>query len=169
MEIREARSSDFEFITRLIQSKSELFWVYPRGRYPLTVTQLQLLSEERCDLTVATEAGAVVGFANLYNLERGHSVFIGNVVVDQRLRGQGIGKALVAHMVNLALDKYGVQQVSISVFSDNIPALLMYARLGFRPNAVEERRDWEGRRVALLHMVMHKDEWQRSSAGAMPR
>jgi len=169
MEMREARSSDFEFITRLVHSKSELFWVYPRGRYPLTVTQLQALSEERCDLTVATEVGTVVGFANLYNLEPGHSVFIGNVVVDQRLRGQGIGQALVTHMVNLALDKYAVQQVFISVFSDNIPALLMYARLGFRPSVVEERCDWDGRRVALLHMVVHKGEWRRSLAGTTPR
>lgn len=149
MELRNARQSDFPSIIQLLHNREEMFRVYPGGQFPFTVTQLRSLAETRCDLTVATVAGAVVGFANLYNLEAGQSAFIGNVVIARAFRGQGLGRVLVSHMINLALAKYDLQQVRISVFSDNTPALLMYTGMGFRPSSVEERRlGWVSCRAA---------------------
>ena len=66
MVIRTARVDDFQAIAGLITSQEELFRVYPAGQYPFTVEQVRKLAEQRMELTVLTEDGVVVGFANLY-------------------------------------------------------------------------------------------------------
>jgi ribosomal protein S18 acetylase RimI-like enzyme len=160
MVLREAIESDFDAIVRLIQTLEELFYVYPKGQHPFSAGQLRSLAESRKELTVAVEDGEVVGFANLYNVEPPNYAFIGNVVVARPFRGGGIGRSLVSHMIHLAFEKYGVDEVRISVFNENTPALLLYAGMEFKPYAIEERCDPYGKRVGLLHMRLGKSGQQ---------
>ena len=154
MRLREASEADFEDICHLFTSEQELFWIYPKGSYPFTPDQLRELYAVRRDLTVALHDDNVVGFANLYDFEPGSHVFIGNVVVSPEYRGKGLGRTLVAHMIGLAKHKYSLPEVRISVFSDNTKALLLYSSFGFSPYKIEERKDYSGKRVALVHMTL---------------
>jgi ribosomal protein S18 acetylase RimI-like enzyme len=156
MQIRDASEADIEDICRLFISEQELFWIFPKGRYPFTPDQLAELYAVRRDLTVATHEDEVVGFANLYDFKPGSHVFIGNVVVAREYRGRGLGRTLVAHMLCLIRNKYSLPQVRISVFSDNTRALLLYSSIGFSPYTIEERRDFSGKRVALVHMKLEE-------------
>jgi ribosomal protein S18 acetylase RimI-like enzyme len=156
VKLRAATASDYEAIVRLVPSRDELFLVYPKGRHPFSVSQLKVLADSRLDLTVAVSADEVVGFANLYDLRPGQWVFIGNVVVSPARRGEGLGRILVKHMVALAFEKYTVEEVRISVFGGNTPALLLYSGLGFEPYAIEERQHPSGTRMALIHMRLDK-------------
>ena len=158
MEIREATEGDFDAIVRLVPSQDELFLVYPKGKHPFTAGQLRKLAEVRKELTVTVRDGEVIGFANLYDIESHQWAFIGNVVVSRAFRGNGIGRKLVGHMIRVALEKYSVPEVRISVFSENTPALLLYASLHFKPYSIAAREDPSGRRVALVHMKLSKDE-----------
>lgn len=160
MEVREATAQDYEAIVRLVPTREELFLVYPKGIHPFSVSQIRALADVRNELTVAVHSGEVIGFANLYDLEPGQWAFIGNVVVSRAFRGQGLGRKLVTHMVRMAFEKYGVPEARISVFSENTPALLLYASLGFKPYSIEARKDPAGRRVALVHMSLRKDTYQ---------
>jgi ribosomal protein S18 acetylase RimI-like enzyme len=160
VEIREATEGDFEAIVRLVPSPDELFLVYPKGKHPFTVGQLRNLAEVRKDLTVAVRDDEVIGFANLYDVESPQWAFIGNVVVSRVFRGDGVGRKLVGHMIRIAFEKYSVPEVRISVFSENTPALLLYATQHFKPYSIEEREDPSGRRVALVHMKLSRDEQQ---------
>lgn len=155
-QFRSATKSDYAAICALITSRDELFRVYPAGRYPLTVEQLAALAEQREELTVATLDGEVVGFANFYDREAEKSVFIGNVVVAKQHRGKGLGRALLTTMINKAFGAHDLPEVRLSVFSENSRALLLYAGLGFSPYRVDERVDAEGRRLALIHMRLHR-------------
>jgi ribosomal protein S18 acetylase RimI-like enzyme len=159
MEIRKATEADFETIVRLVPTEGELFLVYPKGKHPFTVSQLRTLAEVRKELTVAVQNGVVIGFANLYDLELHQWVFIGNVVISRVLRGGGIGRILVNHMIRVAFEKYEVPEVRISVFSENTPALLLYSGLQFKPYSIEKREDPSGRRVALVHMKLNRNEY----------
>lgn len=150
--LREATPADFPAIVRLVPSREELFYVYPKGRYPFSEDQLHALAASRHALTVALRDGTVAGFANLYDVQPGRWAYIGNVIVAPARRGQGIGRALVSHMIHRARDEYGVAEVRISVFRDNTPALLLYAGLDFLPYALEQRQDPAGRSVPLLHL-----------------
>lgn len=158
MEYRLATTHDFEAIVRLIPTQDELFLVYPKGKHPFSVEQVRALSISRTELTVAVEKGEVIGFANLYDVQKGQHAFIGNVIVAKGYRGQGIGRQLVSHMTQQAYSKHNVQEVRISVFNDNTAALLLYTSMNFHPYAVEERMNPTGKRVALIHMRYEQDE-----------
>lgn len=158
MQIREATTEDFEAIVRLVPSQEELFLVYPKGKHPFSVSQLRALADVRKELTVAVQDGEIIGFANLYDLEARQWAFIGNVVVSRAFRGKGLGRQLVAHMVRVAFEKYRVPEVRISVFSENTPALLLYANLHFAPYSIDARQDPSGKRVALVHMRLSRSE-----------
>ena len=158
MELREATMSDFEAIVRLVPTQEELFFVYPRGKHPFSVSQLRALADVRKELTVAVRNDEVIGFANLYDIEPRQWAFIGNVVVSRASRGNGIGRRLVVHMIQKAFDKYDLQEARISVFNDNTSALLLYAGLNFRPYSVEERKNLSGMRVGLIHMRLERNK-----------
>lgn len=156
MEIREAVPEDYDAIVRLVPSREELFFVYPKGRHPFTVDQLRVLADTRQELTVVVRDGQVVGFADLYDLQPDRWAFIGNVVIARAHRGEGLGGRLVRYMVQAAFEKYLVREARISVFNDNTSALLLYSGLGFEPYSLEERRDPLGRRIALIHMRLNR-------------
>jgi len=155
---RSATDKDFEGICKLIKSKEDLYLVYPGGTYPFTVAQVRELSRTRKELTVTVDGDAIVGFANLYHFKPNESAFIGNVVIDQNYRSKGLGKSIVAHMLNIAFEKHNLTEVRISVFSENITALLLYSGIGFLPYDIEERKGPQGNRVALIHMKMTRGE-----------
>ncbi|SDB12413.1 hypothetical protein SAMN05660653_00597 [Desulfonatronum thiosulfatophilum] len=54
-------------------------------------------------------------------------------------------------MIDLAVSRHRATEVHISCFNANVIGMLLYAKLGFQPFAVEERRDEAGRRAALIH------------------
>ena len=157
MHIREATDDDLPAVVALMPTPEELFRVYPKGRYPLTVQQLRELRAVREAFTVVVEDNTVVAFANLYDIEPGRWGFIGNVVVSPCSRGRGIGRRLVEHMMAVAQTQYGLPDVRISVVADNTPALLLYTALGFDPYAVEQRESPVAGRVALLHMRVRRE------------
>ena len=156
MLIRKAEPKDFPEICGLFSDRKEFFLIYPNGSYPMTVEQLQELASIRSDLTVACTNDRIIGFANLYNLKPKQYVFVGNVVISPAHRGQGLGKKITQHMMNLAFCQYNLPQVRISVFCNNTPALLLYTQLEFEPYAIEAREDPNGKRLALLHMLRYR-------------
>ena len=153
---RQASEDDYDGICNLIKSKEELFLVYPNGSYPFTVKQLEQLSTLRRELTIVTEGNEIVGFANLYGYVSGESAFIGNVIVDKKHRGKGIGRKIVQYMLKVGFEKLNLPEIRISVFSENTPAMLLYSGLGFVPYDIEERIDPNSKRVALVHMKMER-------------
>ena len=143
---------DFESICRLIGSEEELFLVYAQGRYPLTVAQVDALVTRRMEPTVMLMDGRVAGFGNFYGYRPGRSVFIGNVVVDAALRGRGLGRRLLTHLMNLALIDYQLRRVKVHVYNRNLGALLCYINLGFRPYAMKKKLDYAGRPVVMFSL-----------------
>ncbi|MEJ2445652.1 MAG: GNAT family N-acetyltransferase [Exilibacterium sp.] len=151
MHIIEATEEQYGDIARLIESPEELFLVHPKGSYPWDVAQLKKLAEDRPNFTVCIVQGEIAAFANLYNVVPGKSAFIGNVIVAEKHKGQGIGKTLTMHMVKICHQQYKAAP-HLAVFGFNSRALLMYAGLGFQPYAVEPRKNLKGEVVALIQM-----------------
>jgi hypothetical protein len=55
-------------------------------------------------------------------------------------------------MVKLGFEKHHAKAVSVSCFNQNTAGLLFYPALGFRPYDVEQRIDYNGNPVALIHL-----------------
>lgn len=158
MEIRPLEPTDCQAVCDLIPNEEELFLVYPKGKFPLTVDQLKIMLERRVDPRVLLINGNVSGFAAFYRLRKRRYVFIGNVVVDSQQRASGLGRFLMSHMIELAFGKYDLPEVRISVYSRNTPALLLYASMGFSPYAIEAKRDNKGNRVALINLSLRRKQ-----------
>lgn len=75
-----------------------------------------------------------------------------DVVVAPEARGKGVGRYLIETMARTALLKHRAAEVRISCFNRNVAGMLLYAKVGFAPFAVEPRVDKGGARVALVHM-----------------
>jgi GNAT superfamily N-acetyltransferase len=69
-------------------------------------------------------------------LERGY-LGLFDIVVDAKLRGQGYGRALVLSLLHLGREN-GAEHAYLQVRINNLPALSLYEKLGFR----EKYRYW---------------------------
>lgn len=149
---RPLEAVDIEKICRLPQSEEELFFMFPKAEYPLSVEQLEVVVENRSDSTVILLDNEIVGFANFYDVKEYEYCSIGNVIVSSDFRNKGIGKYLIETMKSIALEKYNVREIHISCFNMNTKGILLYSKLGYFPYEIEERLDEEERKVALIKM-----------------
>lgn len=60
-----------------------------------------------------------------------YEVYIEMLGVDSAWRGQGVGSCLIRHAENTA-HQQGAGQLALAVVSDNIPAIHLYKKLGFK-------------------------------------
>jgi len=155
---RPVQKEDIPIICQFPRSAEELFFLFPKATYPLTPEQLQGAIDQRFDSTVILWEGQQAGFANFYICKPGEECHIGNVIVDPNLRGKGVGKYVIETMIDIAFEKYDVQEVHISCFNRNVVGLLLYAQLGFNPFAIEERQDYQGKRIAVIKFKMNRQE-----------
>lgn len=148
---REVRPEDVDRVCAFPRSAEELFFLFPRAEFPLTGDQLRGAIAQRYDSTVVLLGHEVCGFANFYLREQGGACAVGNVVVAPEARGRGVGRYLVETMIRKAVARYAAREVRISCFNGNVAGLLLYAKLGFVPYAIEKRLDRRGAPVALIH------------------
>jgi len=137
------------------QSPEELFFIAPQADFPLTPAQLQDIVSTRTELTVAELNGRAVAFADFYVWGE-DACTIGNVIVSDTVRGQGIGRKLIQRMIAVAFANYAASEVRVSCFNHNVAGLLFYPKSGFEPYAIEQRQDKRGNHVALVHLRLAK-------------
>ncbi len=152
MHARPLIAQDLPLLCSFPQNEEELFYLFPTASYPLTSDQLLRAIAQRKSPTVVEEAGQVVAYADLFRVKNGTYTNIGNVMVAPQARGRGVGHYLIEQMVCIAGAINGARRVRVSCFNHNTAAMLLYAKLGFVPYGMEERTDWQGRRVALIHL-----------------
>lgn len=166
---RRVTVDDYQPICDLIPDEEELFLFYAQGKYPLTVKQVKALVKKRLEPTVMLLDNQVAGFANFYGYKERRSVFIGNVVLDRSLRGMGLGKLIVQHMANLAFHKYDLPSVRLHVYNRNLPALLLYYGIGFRPYAMKVKNDYRGDAVIMFSLRLNRDQAELSGTNGQSK
>lgn len=155
---RPLEEKDIPAVCALPQNADELFYMFPRATWPLTAAQLKDALEERSDSTVVELNGELVGYANFSLAHFRGRCSLGNVIIAPQARGKGVGGYLIGCMTDLAFDKHEAKELTASCYNHNVPGLLFYPRLGFKPFAVEEKRDKRGARVALIHLRLKRPE-----------
>lgn len=151
--------SDIPRICTFPRDWQELYFLFPRASWPLTPDQVQASLDVRRDPTVVLEDGVVVGYANFATFDEGTSASLGNVSVDPDRRGGGIAKHLVHVMMDRAFGHHGLPELVLRCFNTNTPALILYAKMGFVPVAIEERVTPWGDRIALFTLRMGREVW----------
>ena len=136
----------------------EVSYMFPGADFPLAPEVLRKSIAARHEPTVVLVDGVVAGFAYLYDCRPGESVSIGNVIVDPHQRGKGVAKFLIETMLERATKTYRAREVKLVCFNRNVGGLLLYAKLGFKPYAVEARTAPDGERVAAIRMRIEPTE-----------
>jgi putative acetyltransferase len=85
-------------------------------------------------LLLACHGDNIVGSAGLHtNMgtpRRAHVAAVGMGVITAHQR-KGVGRQLLAALLDLADNWYGLTRVELSVFTDNAPAIALYTKFGF--------------------------------------
>ena len=151
---RPVRESDLPQIVEFVQSARELFDIYPAATYPFTVDQLKQTIVAGFESTVILQDNDIVGFANFYALKAGDWCGIGNLIVCPDKRNQGVGTYLVRTMINIAMTKHKVKTISISCFADNFASLMLYTKLGFKPEAIDSMPAPDGNGIPRINFKL---------------
>jgi ribosomal protein S18 acetylase RimI-like enzyme len=77
--------------------------------------------------------GVPVGMSTLYiqPYEKFAHQCLFAIIVDEKFRNRGVGKALMEKMMEAARDKFKIEILHLEVYQGN-PALRLYERLGFK-------------------------------------
>lgn len=98
-----------------------------------TVERLNtIVQSDHVLLFVAEENNAIIGTLSLvlYDIPSGQKVWIEDVVVDNAIRGKGIGRKLVQHAIDCA-KAMGVKKVDLTTSFDRVAANALYQEMGF--------------------------------------
>ena len=134
MTIRPATPADVPTILRFIHELA----LYEREPDAVLATEADLLRDgfgptPRFWALIAEHEGEAAGFAlyfTSYSTWRGHhGIRLEDLYVTPALRGQGIGKALLARLAQIAVEQ-GCPRLEWDVLDWNAPAIAVYQRLG---------------------------------------
>jgi L-amino acid N-acyltransferase YncA len=154
-EIRELRSTDWPAVSAIYAEGIQT------GNATFETATPSWKEFDRAHLTshrlVAEENGEVVGWAALSPTSR-RSCYSGvaehSVYVAERVRGTGIGRALMETLVAGAAAA-GIWTIQTSIFPENAASVALHERLGFRVVGRRERiakRDGVWRDTLLLEL-----------------
>jgi putative acetyltransferase len=133
--IRRVEPTDFEALQR-VYSGSRVIWGTAQLPYPSVEMWRKRLAEppEGMFGIVACIDDQVVGHLNIHTSpdrpRRRHAGQIGMVVRDD-FQGQGVGTALLQAAIDLADNWLNLRRLELEVYTDNEPAVRLYARAGF--------------------------------------
>lgn len=110
-------------------------------KFPLKTIEERLKpTKDKFVLGAFDESGSLVGivtFIRENNLKTVHKGNVFGMYVAQESRLQGLGKSLMLELIRMARNCDGLEQINLTVVSDNDSAKKLYESLGFEVYGVE--------------------------------
>lgn len=130
--IRAARPDDAPALAAMMNQRSSAAMTAQVIYVTDAEWQQRVVSDAQNRILVAELDGAIVGNAGLHLMtrRRAHCAGLG-MAVHADYRGQGIGAALLAAIIDLADNWYNIVRLELQVYTDNAPAIRLYERHGF--------------------------------------
>lgn len=155
IEIRHSTDADIKGIFALYSQRSCYAGTLQRP-YPSLAFWQKRLQElpDNCYSLVAVHEGKVVGQLGMEvyaNARRKHVANFGMAVCESA-RGQGVGRALMAAMIDLATNWLAVRRIELEVYTDNDAAIALYKAHGFEIEG--EAKDYAFRDGAYVNVYM---------------
>lgn len=106
-------------------------WAGPDIRFPYTPETflMDIKYQELSCYGLINQKNELVAFGQFY--ERLSNCHLGRLIVNPHFRGQGIAKKLVIYLSKQAISTLKLHKLSLFVYSNNVPALTLYKKLGF--------------------------------------
>jgi putative acetyltransferase len=144
--IRPIRGEDTEgaYLLRLQPGSLDFTLAFPSQRPEVTRRFIEDLGPN-AHVFVAVVEGQVVGLADLHVGEgrRRHTASLGMSVHDQ-FQGRGIGRKLLAALLDVADNYLGLTRVELEVLPDNARAIRLYESMGFEHEGCKRKAIFRG-------------------------
>lgn len=146
--IRVSREADHSYLMSWLLETEALRWFPMTDEKEVEEAVRHWLSYRAVGACITAEIdGIPCGSATLYlhaYKKLKHQVLF-SIVVDQKFRGKGVGKALIQNLEKLAKD-FGIEIFHLEVYAGN-PAMHLYKKLGFvefgkHPKFVKEKNQY---------------------------
>ncbi len=144
--VRAATRADLPLIADLIRDLAAYEKLSDAVRFDIGLLETHLFgSRPMAEVVIGEADGTAQGFAlffhNFSTFEGRPGIYLEDLYVRPEARGAGLGKALLAHLAALAVER-GCARLEWSVLDWNTPAIGFYTALGARP-----MDDWTVMRV----------------------
>ena len=144
-----------------------LQWAGPKYTYPLDAAQLNdTLVKTKGESpsfqvfkAISVNTSESVGHIQLMNIDyHTASCFLGRVLIFQKYRGNGFGKAMIKAAVKVAFDHFNLAEITLGVFDFNTSAINIYKAIGFG-EFNRGVRQFQNENWNLIRMKLNKDSW----------
>jgi GNAT superfamily N-acetyltransferase len=135
--IRAATPADLPLIASLIRALADYEKLAHEVRFDEAELGRHLFGERpMAEVLIGEIAGMAQGFAlffhNFSTFEGKPGIYLEDLFVRPEARGAGLGRALLAHLAGLAVDR-GCARLEWAVLDWNAPSIGFYKKLGARP------------------------------------
>ena len=162
--------SDFQqLIVEIPDARFLLQWAGPKYTFPLDSSQLSdtlvnAIGEKpffQVFKAIKSDTSATVGHIQLMNIDYNSGVCVlGRVLIFQKFRVNGFGKAMVCAAINIAFEDLKLAEVTLKVFDFNTPAISLYKSIGFCDSKFEKgARQFQNENWNVITMKLNKDSW----------
>ena len=128
IKIEEMSLSDLESIKDILISDFDDFWNY-------NILKEELESIDSKYIVAKTNDGEIIGFAGIKIIV--DTADIMNIVVKKSWRNQGVGNLLLNNLISLCKE-LNLVSLSLEVNEDNLPAIHLYEKFGFKQIGVRK-------------------------------
>ena len=122
IDIQEMSLNDLEKIKDILISDFDDFWNY-------NILKEELESPNSKYIIAKTNDGEIIGFTGIKVLVDNADIM--NIVVKKSWRNQGVGNLLLNNLISICKD-LNLLSLSLEVNEDNLPAIHLYEKFGFR-------------------------------------
>ena len=147
--IREATEQDYEGLCKIFaegdllhsQALPQIF-TKPKEPFPSREFISGILEDESAAMFVAESGGQIIGLIHVLIREspdipimvKRRYAYVSNIAITERLRGSGIGKALMRQAERWAIQR-NVSQFQLNVWDFNKNAIAFFQKLGYTPSS----------------------------------
>jgi RimJ/RimL family protein N-acetyltransferase len=168
IELQPFNESDFsKLIAEIPDARFLLQWAGPKYTYPLDAAQLNdtltntigAKPSYQVFKAIRPDASVTVGHIQLMDIDyNAASCVLGRVLIFQKYRGNGLGKAMVQKAVKSAFENLHLAEVTLGVFDFNTPAIDIYKSLGFSEFQFNRgARQFQNESWNVIKMKLNKD------------
>lgn len=127
-----ATESDIEELMTWFRNGTDVeVWGGPKFRYPFTAETFRSDCHwpDMASYCLRDGDGRMLAFGQYY--DRNGRINFARLVVHPLHRGRGVGGCLLQRLMEAGAEALGLDEFSLFVFRDNLPALQCYRRAGF--------------------------------------
>lgn len=109
-----------------------------------------LNNEQDFMFAIVDPLGNFVGANSIYDISEEHTAEFGRIIVDPNYKGRGYGYQAAYAAAKIARDLIGLKELKLEVYSDNMPAIKTYQKVGYQKFGVAN--DANGREMLLMKL-----------------